>query len=495
MKTKLCLLLVLSMALLACEKKSPENIRFGLSSAIVTLDPRFATDATSSRLCRLIYDSLVRFDETFKPTAHLAMWQEETPTRYVFTLLADKKFHNGNALTAEDVVATYKSILNPATASPHRGSLSLVQNVYASDDEHVIFELSRPEPLFPGLLTIGILPKHQVEPGKTGEVQEFIGSGPFKLVGHWSDKKISLKRLRDGLEVRLETIRDPTVRALKLVNNEIDLVQGGLAPEIVAWLSDRDGITSHQYVGTTFTYLGFNLEDEYLSRPKVRRAIALAIDRKELVSHLFAGRARLATSIFVPEHWVYDKTLSEIPYDPKEARKLIEDHGFGLDKPLRLTYKTSSDLFRLRIATVIQAQLSKVGIELDIQSYDWGTFYGDIKAGRFQLYSLSWVGLKLPDMFRYVFHSESAPPNGANRGRYSSRSVDSLIESAEQLKELKERLDSYRKIQAQILIDLPYVPLWYEDHTVVARDDIDGYHVGLDGNYDALAFVQRKVNH
>ena len=488
-----CVVVITAVLISACEKPSPQHIRFGLSSAIVTLDPRFATDATSSRLCRLIFDSLVRFDDAFRPVPSLTTWRLETPTRYVFTLKNDGHFHDGSPLAAADVVATYKSILDPSTASPHRGSLNLIEKVYAIDEKNVVFELSRPDPLFPGLLTIGVLAKKQLV-GKTNENSQIVGSGKFRVLGDWNDKRVSLERLSDGQQVHFETIRDPTVRALKLINNETDILQGGLAPEIVAWLGQKDGITSYRYAGTTFTYVGLNLTDPYLSQQKIREALALAINRKDIATHLFAGRARLANSIFTPEHWVYHDDLPEISYDPEKAKTLLRELGYGPENPLRLTYKTSSDLFRLRVASVLQDQLTAVGIEIDIQSFDWGTFYGDIKAGRFQLYSLSWVGLKLPDIFRYVFHSRSTPPGGANRGRYDSKRVDMLIENAEQVDSLEEKETIYREIQSQLLHDLPYVPLWYEDHTVVVRNEIEGYTVGLDGNYDALANVRRRPN-
>ena len=493
MTIRVCVVVILALFISACEKPSPQHIRFGLSSAIVTLDPRFATDATSSRLCRLIFDSLVRFDEAFRPVPSLATWRRETPTRYVFALRNDGQFHDGSPLTAADVVATYRSILDPATASPHRGSLSLIEKVYAIDEKNVAFELSRSDPLFPGLLTIGVLAKKQLAE-KTNENSQVVGSGKFRVLGDWNDKRVSLERLSDGQEVHFETIRDPTVRALKLINNETDVLQGGLAPEIVAWLGQKEGITSHRYAGTTFTYVGLNLRDPYLSQQKIREALALAINREDIAKHLFAGRARLANSIFTPEHWVYHDALSEISHNPDKAKTLLRELGYGPENPLRLTYKTSSDLFRLRVASVLQDQLAAVGIEIDIQSFDWGTFYGDIKAGRFQLYSLSWVGLKLPDIFRYVFHSQSTPPGGANRGRYNSSRIDRLIENAEQVESLEEKAAIYREIQNQLLLDLPYIPLWYEDHTVVVRNEIEGYTVGLDGNYDALANVQRRSN-
>jgi peptide/nickel transport system substrate-binding protein len=155
-----------------------------------------------------------------------------------------------------------------------------------------------------------------------------------------------------------------------------------------------------------------------------------------------------------------------------------------------LDYKTSADPFRLRLASILQAQLAAVGIEVDLRSYDWGTFYGDVKSGNFQLYSLTWVGLKTPDSFRYLFHSGSVPPHGANRGRYRSGEADGLIEAAERLDDASGQSAVYRRLQEVLLAQLPYVPLWYEDHIAVHRAGITGYRIALDGNYDGLDTVR-----
>jgi peptide/nickel transport system substrate-binding protein len=161
---------------------------------------------------------------------------------------------------------------------------------------------------------------------------------------------------------------------------------------------------------------------------------------------------------------------------------------------LRLTYKTSSDPFRLRIATIVQQQLADVGITVDIQSYDWGTFYSDIKSGRFQMYSLAWVGVKVPDIFRYAFHSESLPPQGANRGRLNDARVDAMIEQAMAAQDLSQQAQGYARLQAYLLEQLPYVPLWYEDQFYALRKEIEGYELAADGNYDALVNVHRTVS-
>jgi peptide/nickel transport system substrate-binding protein len=108
------------------------------------------------------------------------------------------------------------------------------------------------------------------------------------------------------------------------------------------------------------------------------------------------------------------------------------------------------------------------------------------------MYSLSWVGVKTPDIFHYVFHSESIPPNGANRGRFRSNRADHLIDQAGRTQEMQEKKHVYRELQAHLADALPYVPLWYEDHVFIARDEIKGFTIAKDGNFDGLKDVHRS---
>jgi peptide/nickel transport system substrate-binding protein len=274
-----------------------------------------------------------------------------------------------------------------------------------------------------------------------------------------------------------------------------------MPPELLAWVSEHrqgaarqadgsvDGARKIQVIkrdGTTFSYLGFNLQDPVVGDLRVRRAIGHALDRDAIIRYLWAGNARLAGGILTPDHWAGLQADSGPVYDPGAARELLREAGYGPANPLRITYKTSTNALRVRIATVIQAQLAAVGIQMKVRTYDWGTFYGDIKAGNFQLYSLAWVGIKMPDIFRYVFHSQSLPPAGANRGRWLDARVDSLIERAESAGDPDLQARLYRQVQQRVLEQLPYVPLWYEDQVYVASARIRGYSMSRDGNYDAL---------
>lgn len=478
---------------MACAPAADDTLRIGLASAPVTLDPRFATDATSSRINRLLYARLVDFDDRQLPVPSLASWQEITPTHYRFILRESEGgriFHDGRRLTAQDVKATYDAVLNPENASPHRASLAVIQRIDTPDENTVDFHLSKADLLFPGYLVIGILPAQKITAGHPFN-QQPVGSGPFEFMAWPEDGRLKLRRRSDQQRISFIRVSDATVRVLKLLRGEVDMLQNDLSPELVRYLEAKDEITVTRARGSNFTYLGFNLADEITAKQDVRQAIAMAIDRDAVIRHVMGGSARSASALLPPNHWAGNPALAPINYDPDAARALLAKHGYGPKHPLKITYKTSTNAFRVRLATVLQSQLKAVGIDINLQSYDWGTFYGDIKAGNFQMFSLSWVGIKTPDIFRYVFHSESVPPNGANRGRFQDETVDRLIDVAGNATTLESQGAAYGELQQRLLETLPYVPLWYEDHVFVSRKGIEDYHLGLDGNYDGLITVQR----
>ncbi|MFQ5660448.1 MAG: ABC transporter substrate-binding protein [Gammaproteobacteria bacterium] len=475
----------------ACSTQVPDSIRFGLSTAPSTLDPRYATDAASTRINRLIYRRLVDFDEHARPLPSLARWEVVTPRHYRF-ILGDKGrlFHNGKNLTAEDVKATYDYVLDPDNASPHRGSVAVIEKIEVVNDDTVDFFLKTPDPLFPGRLVLGILPEDLIRKNHPFNHAP-VGSGPIKFIQWSSEERLILERIRDRQIISFITVKDPTVRILKLLRGELDLIQGELPFEMINWLRKKDEVDVEKVHGDNFSYIGFNLQDPDTGNLLIRRAIARGIDRDAIIRYALGAAARKAESIFPPGHWAADPQLHGYGYDPQASRRVLLKAGYDQEHPLRLTYTTSTNPLSIRLAAIMQQQLKQVGVELDIRSYDWGTFYGDIKAGRFQMYSLSWVGLKMPDAFRYIFHSHSMPPSGANRGGFRDRQVDALIEKAEKTTDLNEQTGLYRSIQQRLREQLPYIPLWYEDNVLVKRRQIAGYALSMDGNYDGLINTYR----
>ena len=483
-----CLLL----AITACGQPQDNVIRFGLASAPANLDPRYATDATSARINRLLYRRLVDFDDRIRPVPALASWEMLSPTHYRFHLKPERaRFHDGSPLNARDVAATYHSILDPDKPSAHAGALKLIEKIDVLDNDTLDFIINRADPLFPGYLVIGLLPADGIANNHPFH-ESPLGSGPFQLEDWPEPGRLSLTRIKDGQVIEFQKIGDPTVRVLKLLRGEIDMLQNDLPSELLTYLARQQAIQVTYGKGSNFAYIGFNLDDPVTARLPIRQAIAHAVDHDAIIQHLLGGAARPAAALLPAEHWAGNPGLNPVEFDPDRARELLAGSGYDGEHPLQITYKTSTDPVRVRIATVIQQQLRDVGIDMQLQSYDWGTFYGDIKAGRFQMYSLAWVGIKTPDIFRYAFHSTSLPPEGANRGRLSSPLIDEWIDTAEQGTTLAGQAAAYRQVQAHLLQLLPYIPLWYEDHVFAAQEAILGYQLASDGNYDGLLNVSRK---
>jgi peptide/nickel transport system substrate-binding protein len=467
---------LLAVGLAACAKPAAhDEIRFAIAQAPLTLDPRYATDAASERVNRLIYRQLVDFDAHYRPVPSLASWVCSDATHCRFTLKPDgRTFHDGSHLTAEDVVATYRSLC-ALKDSPHTAEFANIADVVAVDAETVDFTLKHPDDQFPARLIIGILPARLLAQGHDFSHHP-VGSGPLKLIA-WN-RALQLQRVSDGQTFVLQEVRDPTVRVLKLLRGEADMLQGDLPPELVAYLKRQPGMIVKEVPGTNDSYLGFNMQDPVLRDVRVRRAITLAIDRDAIIRQALIGGSRPATAILPPEHWAGNPNLTPYPYDPREARRLLAEAGVRL--PLKLVYKTSTDAQRVRLATIMQAQMRQAGIDLEIRSLDWGTFFDDVKHGKFQLYGLTWVGIKTPEIYRLAFHSASVPPIGANRGRMADEILDRAIERGD-----------WTVATARIHGLLPYVPLWYEGQ-FAAVHGLDNYSPAADGNWDGLALVRRQ---
>ncbi|MCU7836964.1 MAG: ABC transporter substrate-binding protein [gamma proteobacterium symbiont of Taylorina sp.] len=469
------------------------TIRFGIISAPVTLNPLFATDAVSGRINRLIYQQLIQFGDDNLPVPGLAKWQQINTRHYRFTLLKKNYFHHGKLLTPYDIKATYNAVLNKDNASPHLNSLKHIEHIEIIDDLTIDFYLSRADPLFPAFLVIGIMPEDLLKTGHRFNHHP-IGSGDFKFSHRPFDGQLFLKRKSDQQLFEFLKVKDPTVRVLKLLRGELDLIQNNLPPEHIRYLKKQDKIKFLTQKGSNYSYLGFNLQDEVTGQIKLRKAIAHALDRDKIIQYALGNAAVKASSFFPPYHWA-GLAMDNYHYNLVDAQILMRELGYSKYKRLKLSYKTSSDPFRIRIATIIQSQLKAIFIDVEIKSFDWGTFYGDIKQGKFQLYSLTWVGIRTPDIFRYVFHSASLPPAGANRGRLDNKQIDQLIEIAEQEPLIIEQAKYYQQLQEELDQLLPYVSLWYEDNIVFYSQNLimqgQGYQVSADGNYDGLHFVTK----
>jgi len=452
-------------------------LRFSVAQMPLNLDPRYATDAASARLNRLIYQALVDFDAASRPVPKLAHWTSPNPLEYRFTLnAAPPPFHHQLPLTAEDVKATYDSLIG-LKDSPHAAEFGHVASIELVDSHTLVFHLKQRDVHFPEKLIIGILPKDLIL--KRHDFSRApVGNGPLQFVS-WHNT-LTFKRRQDDQVITLTEVRDPTVRVLKLLRGEVDLLQGDLPPELVAYLEKQPEITVKSSVGANFSYLGLNLQDAMLCNIKVRQALAHAIDRNAIIAQVMVKETRAASVILPPEHYAGNPALEAYVYDPQRARRLLQEAGISL--PLKLVYKTSTDAQRVRLATILQAQMKPVGINLEIRSLDWGTFFDDVKHGQFQLFGLTWVGISTPEIYSKAFGSNQFPPHGFNRGHFVDPVLDSLLEKEE-----------WTAATARINRQLPYIPLWYEGQFVAYAQGITGYAPKADGNWDDLAVITKSA--
>lgn len=182
---------------------------------------------------------------------------------------------------------------------------------------------------------------------------------------------------------------------------------------------------------------------------------------------------------------------------PDRAARLLDEAGYrdpdgdGPRPRLRLSLKVSSVEFNRLQPAAIQQDLARVGIELDVRTYEFATLYADVLRGSFQLFTLQWVGVSDPDMLRRVFHSSQMPPAGFNRGFYSNPDVDRLIDRATVSMDPDERLPLYSEVQRRVAEDVPYVSLWYKTNVAVGSVDLSGVRLLPSADFSFLRNVSR----
>jgi peptide/nickel transport system substrate-binding protein len=487
-----------------------------IESSPNNLDPRQGTDAQSERVAGLIFDALVRKDEHYNLAPWLATsWEQPDPLTWVFHLRDSVRFQDGRPLEAADVAWTIDSLIDPKLCgliSAKSGSFAAVDHVEARDRLTVVVHMKRPDA---GLLfnmsdgLFGVVPR--------GAGSDFglhpVGSGPYRFVSQVQDKDVVLERWPQSWNANLgmngqpahteirrlqfNVVPDTITSALEIQKGSADAASNVLTPDMVYALSTAPGVEETHGPGSNVWYLNFNTQDPVLRDKRVRQALALAIDKQPILDALWRGHARLANSLLPPGQWARasDADLAQYPHDPARAAALLQAAGYpagGDGVRLHLTLKISTDVTTRLLAAVLQQQMRAAGIALSIRSAEFGTFYSDVTRGVFQMYILKWVGSNEdPDVYRYMYSSQSFPPKGANRGHYVNARVDALLAKAATeagpLQEVEARRRSeYVEVQKILADEMPSIPLWYTDNDVLHSPRLENVVSRGDGNFDFL---------
>ncbi len=462
-----------------------------------SLDPRVGTDAVAERIDPLIFDSLVQRNRRFGLEPDLALsWQTPDPLTYIFHLRSGVHFQDGRLLTSRDVKWTLDSIFNGTIISIKTGAYKNITSIDAPNPATVIIHLSKPDPALLWNLCnggIGVVPY--------GSGRDFwqhpVGSGPYRLVSQNVDRDVVLSRSSNywGAPPHIDRIRfavvpDATTRALELEKGSADVAVNALSPDMVEALKRRPNLVVDNGPGSEIEFLFFNLRAPYLKDTRVRHAIAHAINRSLIISSLMRDLARPADSLLPTQHWAWTDDVQKYPYDPAASNTLLDTAGYkrGLDGVrFHLGMKTSTDETTRLLSVVLQQQLAKVGIALDLRSYEFATFYSDLTHGAFQLAPSRWIGgNEQPDIFRYTYSAASFPPHGGNRGFYVNPELDALIKDASGTLDQSHQRTDYVKVQQVLAQDLPTLDLWYMDTVIVHNRRLRNVYTTPSGDFSFL---------
>ena len=487
--------------LVGCQQRRNDSstVVVAVENSPNSLDPRIGTDAMAERIGGLLFDALVKKNEHFEMQPWLAAsWEQPDPLTWIFHLRDGVRFGDGRPLGADDVVWTINSLIDGSLLSSKSGYFAHVDRAEASGRLTVTIHMKSPDAsllfnLSDGLF--GVVPK--------GSGKDFgfapVGSGPFRFVSGEQDKEVIVERNPNYWgpaphiqRVRFAVVPDAVTVALELEKGSVDIASNELTLDLVHALEGRAGLRVETGEGSPVMYLNFNVTHGPLADERVRQAIACAIDRQAIVNAVWRGKARLADTLLPASHWAAapHAELTHWPHDVARAKALLESAGYKPDHhgtAVHLEMKTSTDETTRLLAEILQAQLADAGIALTLRSSEFGTFYSDVTAGRFEMYALRWIGSNEdPDIFRYAYGSDRFPPKGGNRGHYSNPQVDALLAAAASVTDESARRSDYFQVEQILSQQLPGIPLWYPNNEIVHTTRVVGIVPRVDGSFGFL---------
>ncbi|MDE1155655.1 MAG: ABC transporter substrate-binding protein [Acidobacteriaceae bacterium] len=478
----------------------PDTVRFLIESSPNNLDLRQGTDAQSERIGALIYDPLVHRDASFHLTPWLASsWTQPDSTTWIFRLRPHVLFHDGHPLTSKDVAWSIRSLTNGALITSKAGAFAGLTRIETPDPLTLILHTKAPDASLLFNLSDGLFGVVEEGAGRDEGLHP-IGTGAFRFVSQVQDKDVVLERnvsYWNGAPSIPRLIFDVTpdniTTALELKKRSADVESNAITLDEVHALQNVSGLTTLSVPSTTVIYAQFNVEDPALRDPRVRQAIAYALDKPALIQSLWRGQARAADTLLPPGHWARaaSEELQQYPHSADQAKRLLDQAGLKPDASgvrLRFTLKTSTDETTRLLAQALQQQLAVAGIDMSIRPSEFGTFYADITKGAFQMYILRWTGASNldPDIFRYAYASASMPPKGANRGHYYNAAVNALLAQAANTNDEPTRRAAYIAIQKILAKELPSIPLWYPNNEIIQTQRLSNLHPEADGSFSFL---------
>lgn len=476
------------------------TLRAGMQTDPVGLDPHLTTATATRNMMENVFDTLVFVSSEGRYVPGLAeSWTISADgITWTFALRRNVKFHNGRAMTAEDVVYSINRIRDPQTKSPRAGDFAEVEAVTASGQYTVVIRLKRPfSPLLAklSLSTNVIVPREVI--ARDGDLnQSPIGTGPFRFVGYTPQQRLTLVRSGDYWErdqngrrlpyldrIEFVFLPDAVARATALRGGSVEWIEYVPSSEVRSLQADRN----IEVVGgraANFRALYINNSRAPFNNVKVRQAMAYAINKKEVVdTALFGVGGIVATGAVIPPGNFY--ALSGSPYnsvDVDRAKRLLAEAGHpnGFEADL---YVTSTYDFLRTPAEIIQAQLGRIGIRLRITAADWSVYLPTMFQKQYALSILGTSGQSDPDDFLFGnFHSSG----GLNLVNYSDPAFDRLIDQGRATANEAQRKRIYEQAQQRLLENVPMVFIYHSTQYEAVRRNVRGFEHWQNTSYLGL---------
>ncbi len=471
------------------------------------LNPLLSGDSSSNDINGLVYNGLVKVDKDLRVVGELAKSFEvrRGGLEIVFHLHQGVQWHDGLPFTADDVLFTYQKLRDPTVHTPYSDNFMDVAGVTAPDPYTV--RVTYKEPYAPGLLSwsMGIIPKHVYVHGDFNTHpanRKPIGTGPYRFKEWKTDQYILLEANPNYFEGRpflsryiYRIIPDQAVQFLELRNQTIDTMN--LTPDqFKAYDAIFENHARYQFPAFKYVFMGFNLKNPLFDDVRIRRALAMAINRDQIVQGITLGLGHRLSGPYAIRSWAYNNEVEPLPYDPQEAKRLLKVAGWdtGTDghlqkngRPFRFTLMTNQgNKVRALCAEVIQRQLAAIGIAVDVRIIEWSTFLREyVDKKNFEAIVMGWSTGLDPDNFG-IWHSSQHKPGQYNFISYSNPEVDRLLIEGRRTFDVRERTAIYRRLHAVIAADVPYVFLYCPDELQTIHKRILGPQVapaGLGWNF------------
>jgi peptide/nickel transport system substrate-binding protein len=461
--------------------RSGGTITYAAGAATQTLDPQFITDVQTFRAVGTMYEALTKQDENGKVGPGLALSWTISPDKrtWTFKLRPGVTFHDGTPFNAQAVKFTYDRILNPATGSPRRSTLEMVESTAVVDD--LTFRLTTKQPFAPLLAQLSaynvyiLSPAHVAKEGANFS-KTASGTGPFRLQSWQQGEKLTVVRNDKywGEKARLDSIvfsvvPEDSARTLLLLSGQADVISE--VPNVmVKRLGSLDAVRMLRKPGYRTIYLGMNLAVPPFNDIRVRQAIGYALNKPALLQGVLSGIGTMGGSL---ESSVIDGTAKELPpypFDLAKAKKLLAEAGFPNGFSTEFLVTTGRYNMDRQLGEAIQGQLAAVGIEAKIQAPEFGAYLAALTKGKVPMF-LGGKGSPTGDMdFTQALLNGSA--GKMNYFNFKNADVDRLIQQQRVTVDPKERNRLLNELQTIIYREEPHITLYYEDQLWATRANV-----------------------